>query len=99
MPESLLKEYTDYLAGINFDHLTNSLEARYDRIQRGIERIMKIVNSLKSFSRVDMETVGRIDINQSIEEAIGLLSTQGIKDVAFVKEFQEVPPWSVTPMR
>ena len=91
VPEALLKDYHDYLAGINFDHVTNSLESRYDRINRGIERIMKIVNSLKSFSRVDMETVGKIDINKSVEEAIELLSTHDLKDVEFVKEFREVP--------
>ena len=91
VPEALLKDYNDYLAGINFDHVTNSLESRYDRINRGIERIMKIVNSLKSFSRVDMETVGKIDINKSVEEAIELLSTHDLKDVEFVKEFREVP--------
>ena len=91
VPEPLLKDYNDYLARINFDHLTNSLDSRYDRVKRGIERIMKIVNSLKSFSRVDMETVGRIDINQSIEEAVELLSTQDEKNVEFVREFREVP--------
>ena len=97
VPEPLLKDYNDYLSGINFEHLTNSLDARYDRIKRGIERIMKIVNSLKSFSRVDMEAVGKIDINQNIEEAIEILSTQDDKDVEFVKEFREVPLMECSP--
>jgi len=92
VPEPLLKDYNDYLAQINFDHIANSLETKYDRVKRGIERIMRIVNSLKSFSQVDMETVGRIDINQSIEEAVEILDTQESKGVEFVKEFQEVPP-------
>ena len=92
VPEPLLKDYNDYLAQINFDHIANSLETKHDRVKRGIERIMRIVNSLKSFSRVDMETVGKIDINQSIKEAVEILNTQESKDVEFVKEFQEVPP-------
>ena len=97
VPEPLLKDYNDYLAGINFDHLTNSLDSRYDRVKRGIERIMKIVNSLKSFSRVDMETVGKIDINQSTEDAIEIISTQDTKDVEFIKEFREVPLMECSP--
>jgi signal transduction histidine kinase len=89
--EPLLKDYEDYLTQINFDSLTNSLDTKFDRIQRGIERIMKIVSSLRSFSRLDMETTGKIDINQSIEDAVEVLSTQDAKDVEFVREFQEVP--------
>ncbi len=89
--EPLLKEYKDYLAQMNFDGLANSLDTKFDRIQRGIERIMKIVSSLRSFSRLDMEAVGKIDINQSIEDAVEILSTQDAKDVEFVREFQEVP--------
>jgi signal transduction histidine kinase len=38
-----------------------------------------------------METAGKIDINQSIEDAVEVLSTQDAKDVEFVREFQEVP--------
>jgi C4-dicarboxylate-specific signal transduction histidine kinase len=95
--EPLLKDYNDYLAKINFEHLTGSLETKFDRIQRGIERIMKIVKSLRSFSRLDMETVGKIDINQSIEDAVEILSTQDAKDVEFVREFQEVPLTKCSP--
>ena len=91
VPEPLLKDYEDYLARMNFDRIKGSLETKFDRIQRGIERIMKIINSLRSFSRVDMETVGKIDINQSTEDAIEILSTQDAKDVEFIKEFREVP--------
>ena len=97
VPEALLKDYNDYLAGINFVQVTNSLDSRYDRVKRGIERIMKIVNSLKSFSRVDMETVGKIDINQSMEDAVEIVNTQGAKDVEFIKEFREVPLMQCSP--
>ncbi len=89
--EPLLKDYEDYLTQINFEHLTNSLDTRFDRIERGIERIMKIVKSLRSFSRLDMETVGKIDINQSIEDVVEILSTQDAKDVELIKALQEVP--------
>ena len=91
VPEPLLEEYKDYLAGINFDHLANSIDSRYDRIKRGIERIMKIVNSLKSFSKIDMEAVGKLNINNSIEETIEIVSAQGEKDLEFVKDLQEIP--------
>ncbi len=91
VPEPLMNGYKEYLAETNLDHIIESLDARFDRIKRGIERIMKIVNSLKSFSRLDMETVGKLDINKSIEDAVDVLSTEEVKDVEFVKELVEVP--------
>ena len=89
--ETLLKDYLDYLTQINCDRLTNSLDSKFDRIQRGIERIIKIVNSLKGFSRLDMESIGKMDINQSIEDAVEILNTQEEKEVEFVKELKEAP--------
>lgn len=95
IPAPLLKDFKDYLAGINYDHLTNSLESKFDAINRGIERVIKIVGNLKSFSRVDMEAKGLLDINQSIEQAVEILGTQndeGGRNVQFIKEFEEIPP-------
>lgn len=89
--EHLLKDYKDYLKQINFDHSVNSFECKLDRINKGIERIMKIVNSLRSFSRVDREDIGKININQSIEEVIEILGAKEMKKVEFVKELQEAP--------
>jgi len=89
--ESLLKDYEDYLTQINFDHLTGSLQSKFDRIQRGIERIMKIINNLRRFSRPEMGTIGEIEINRSIEDAVEILRTQDSKDVELLKEFREVP--------
>jgi signal transduction histidine kinase len=95
IPEPLLKDFKDYLAGINYDHLTNSLASKFDTISRGIERIIKIVGNLKSFSRIDMEAMGLLDINQSIEQAMEFLGAQNDevdKNVQFIKEFEEIPP-------
>ena len=89
--ESSMKDYEDYLVSINAEHLANSLDMRFDRISRGIERIMKIVDSLRSFSRLDMETVGEIDINQSLEDAVKILASDEREHLEFIRDFQKVP--------
>lgn len=91
IPESILKEYKDFLAQMNFDYAIKSLDEKFDRIKKGIERIMKIVANLKSFSRVDKEDIGKIDINQSIEETVEVLNSQELENVEFVKQLQDVP--------
>ena len=55
------------------------------------------MNNLRSFSRLDMETVGKIDTNQSIEDAVEILGTQDAKDAEFIREFQEVPLMKCSP--
>ncbi|MEE8399044.1 MAG: HAMP domain-containing sensor histidine kinase, partial [Desulfobacterales bacterium] len=92
VPESLVKEYEDYLAEKNLDDIKDTIDKRSDRINRGIERIATIVDSLRSFSRVDLATTGKIDINQSIQEAITIMNVENTGDVAFEKELQDVPP-------
>ena len=89
--ESSMKDYEDYLVSINAEHLANSLDMRFDRISRGIERIMKIVDSLRSFSRLDMEAVGEIDINQSLEDAVKILASEEMQHLEFIRDFQKVP--------
>lgn len=97
LPEPLLADYMACLDEINFEHLTNTLGTKFDRIQRGIERIIKIVNTLRRFSNLDLETISKIDLNQGMEDAIEMLNTQNVKDVEFIKEFGEIPPIECSP--
>lgn len=97
VPEPLLTEYRKFLDDKNFNHLTETKDKRFERIQRGIERIMKIVNSLRSFSRVDMAVVEDLDINRSIDEAVDILSTQDSGNIEFVKEFAGLPTITCSP--
>lgn len=92
VPAPLVKKYKDYLDEKNLIDIRDMLDKRSDRINRGIERISTIVDSLRSFSRVDLATSGRIDLNQSIEEAITIMNVENTRYVAFEKELQDVPP-------
>ena len=91
VPEQLLKEYQDFLSQINFKQIVQSLDNKFESIKRGIERIMNIVNNLKSFSRIDREEVERVDINKCIEEVLSVFSVNVEENVEFAKELQEAP--------
>lgn len=93
----LMNGYKDHLSEINFEHIKKTLSTKYDTIQRGIERIMKIVNNLKRFSRVDMETSGKVNINQSVEDAIEILGTPDTEGMEFIKELEEIPLMDCSP--
>lgn len=97
VPEPLLKEYKDFLAQLNYDYVIKSLDEKFERIKKGIDRIMKIVSNLKSFSRVDLAEIAKIDINQSIKEAVEVLKSQELENVEFVMNLQEVPLMETSP--
>ena len=91
VPEQIMKDYKDFLEQINFEHFVGSLDRKFERMNTGIERIMKIVNSLRSFSRVDAADMAELDIHSSIQEAVDILSAKLEKKVIFENEFQEIP--------
>ncbi len=95
--EPLMNAYKDHLSQMNIEHIKNSLNTKYVSIQSGIERIMKIVNNLKRFSRVDMETSGKVDINQSVEDAVEILCTPDTEGMEFIKELREIPVMECSP--
>lgn len=70
--------------------LQEGAENKFSRIERGIERISIVVNSLRRFSRVDREEAGTLDFNASIEDAVDLLTTDE-KPIRFVKHLAEIP--------
>ncbi len=90
--DELRKAYKAYLEGMNYEHMKNSMDRKFDRVERGVERIITIVNSMRRFSRVDMETVDQLDFNQSIEDAVTILDSTDAEDVEFVKNLGTLPP-------
>ncbi len=83
------------LEDIGFDRLNKGVARQSDRIIRGIERISVIVDSLKSFSRVDMEEAAALDINNSIDEALAVLLTAE-STVRLEKKYGTLPPFECT---
>ncbi|MGR3177750.1 MAG: cyclic nucleotide-binding domain-containing protein, partial [Candidatus Anammoxibacter sp.] len=92
IPKEIADDYKDYLSQINFDYMITTLESKFDRIQKGIERIIVIVKNLKSFSRVDKGETCAIDLNQSIKEAVAVLDTEDRENIEFVTELADNMP-------
>lgn len=87
----LLDDYNDYLTQINFEYMVKTLDEKFERITKGIDRIIIIVKNLKSFSRVDKGNVSSINLNQSIIEALDVLNTEDMDNVKLVTELEEIP--------
>ncbi|KWT82792.1 ATP-binding protein [Candidatus Magnetominusculus xianensis] len=71
----------------------NSLSMMNTKIatsNKGIERIMEVVNGLRTFSRLNKSDVEEVDINKCIDEALSLCVDNR---VTILKEYAQLPPY------
>ncbi len=74
--------YTDLLVG--FDELTGN-------IKMGVDRTREIVNSLRTFSRIDEDYFTDTDLHKNIDSAIVLLGRSHKDRIQINKSFGEIP--------
>ncbi len=59
--------------------------------QRGADRVRQIVGDLKTFSRVDRDTVRRIDLHKLVDSSVAMLKNELRHHAHLVKEYGEIP--------
>ncbi len=80
----IIKKVFDAERKIDLEYLTEELPRAILQTNEGIERVTKIVNAMKNFSRIDTEEVTKADINRAIESTL-TVSRNEWKYVANVK--------------
>jgi signal transduction histidine kinase len=60
-------------------------------------RITKIVNSLKSFTRLDEATFQRVDLHEGLDSTLNLIEHELRERIRVVKEYGELPPLACNP--
>ncbi|USR93094.1 PAS domain S-box protein [Phormidium yuhuli AB48] len=89
-------EITEFIDEIDFNYLQEDMPNLFSSIETGAVRIQKIVRSLRTFSRLDEADVKTIDINESLESTLMILSSrlQGSEDcseIELVSHYGTVP--------
>ncbi len=74
----------------DFNYLKEEIPQLFDAIQNGAERTAEIVKGLKSFSRVDEQSLRLADVHEGIDSTLMLLKTQ-MGSITIVKEYGEMP--------
>jgi signal transduction histidine kinase len=75
-------EYEEMVTG--FDELTSN-------IKLGVDRTKEIVNSLRTFARIDDDSFVLTDIHQNIDSAIILMGKQNKARINIVKDYGDIP--------
>jgi len=67
------------------------LESNHGVIATASKRIARIVESLRAFSRLDEATFQKVDLHESIDNALDLLQYELRDRVAVIKDYAEIP--------
>jgi signal transduction histidine kinase len=76
---------------INYDFIVEDLKTLIENFNEGANRINAIVSDLRSFSRMDFDTVTEVDVHASLDTALNLLRNEYRGRIAVHKEYAKLP--------
>jgi PAS domain S-box-containing protein len=82
-----------FRADIDLDYLRESLPRLAEAAGTGLRRVAQIVQNLRDFAQLDRAAIGDVDINDSLEQALGMLAENLSRQrVTVVRDLQPLPP-------
>lgn len=97
------RELPEELAGakrtLKVDYLNDDLPALIAESLSGADRVKKIVQDLKSFSRVDQMEFKAVDLNECLESTINIIWNELKYKAELVRDYGELPPVSCFPQQ
>jgi two-component system, NtrC family, sensor kinase len=76
---------------IHYAFIKQDLKILIDNFTEGARRINTIVSDLRTFSRMDTDTISDVDLHTSLEMSLNLLRNQYKNRVAIHKEYGDIP--------
>jgi signal transduction histidine kinase len=77
--------------GIHYSFIKDDLKILIDNFTEGARRINTIVTDLRTFSRMDTDTISEVDLHASIEMSLNLLRNQYKNRIEIHKEYGDIP--------
>ncbi len=77
--------------GIHYNFIKDDLKILIDNFTEGARRINTIVTDLRTFSRMDTDTVSEVDLHASLEMSLNLLRNAYKSRIEIHKEYGDIP--------
>lgn len=91
IPEEAKEEFEKRKKEVNYDYLKSRMPEMIDRSAVGADRMKKIIQDLKSFSRLDAAEFAEADINGAIETTLSIMFHEYKNRIEVKKEFGTLP--------
>jgi signal transduction histidine kinase len=72
-------------------HVLGDLESVFAGCEEGVERTTALVQNLRTFSRLDLAELSRVNLHEALESTLSLLKGR-LSGVRVVKDYGEIPP-------
>lgn len=82
----------NHLDAMDFDFLVKDAEKIIDSMKSGTQRILNIVRSLRTFSRLDESEIKQVNIHDGIESTLEILQyrLQPETEIKIIKDYQDI---------
>lgn len=95
-------EITTALDSIDLDYLAEDLPKLFASIEAGSNRVQKIVQSLRTFSRLDESDYKSIDLHENLDSILFLLQDKlreqvDASEIKLIKQYGNIPPIACYP--
>jgi signal transduction histidine kinase len=77
--------------GMHYSFIKDDLKILIDNFSEGARRINTIVTDLRTFSRMDTDTVSEVDLHASLEMSLNLLRNAYKNRIEIHKEYGDIP--------
>jgi histidine kinase len=84
------KKLIDKITEIELDFIQDDLPKLFYSMQSGVERVQNIVESLRTFSRLDEAAIKKVNIHDGIESALLILQHK-FGDIQLIKHYGNLP--------
>ena len=91
IPEETKEEFEKRKKEVNYDYLRSRMPEMIERSAVGADRMKKIIQDLKSFSRLDAAEFAEADINGAIETTLNIMFHEYKNRIEVKKEFGNLP--------
>ena len=88
---TILAEIAEKKKALKIDYITGDLNNLINESLEGADRVKKIVQDLKNFSRVDESEFKTADINSGLESTINIVWNELKYKATLVKEYGDIP--------
>jgi len=90
-------EIKNAIADLDLDYLSEDLPRVFASMKAGVERVEKIVQSLRTFSRLDESDYKSIDLHENLDGILFLLQDKlrpeaDISNIQLIKQYAILPP-------
>ncbi len=90
-PGQMTRDLIQLCKQLDFDYLEEEISELLAGIERGTERTINIVSSLRTFSRNSTETYAKADIHEGLDSTLTILNSQLNGHIKISKNYGDLP--------